>query len=310
MRKIYSTHLKALSLQIRMRLISLLLLFFCLASLPSESKAKESSLSETAFASAPVLTADTYNFTVADNLATGATAGSVRASDPDGNAITYSITAGNTNKSFAINSGTGAITVAKPLNYHTQNLYTLTVRATDTGGLYDVATVVIKVTLGSTVGTFSTISWGTAASQPYVVYEAQGKVVKGKLYTFGGFDSGKMSQYGYWTPTSRAYVYNPATNTWTSIASMPPMNGTNYGGVTHAGFTTDGTDIYFAGGYTSNATGTGQIFGTREVWKYIVAENRYTRLPNLPRALASGQLEYLWQTSSYCRFPRQPKLYR
>lgn len=139
---------------------------------------------------------------------------------------------------------------------------------------------------------FTSITWGTVASQPYPVYEAQGKVVKGKLYTFGGFDYAKMQQ-GNWTPTSRAYVYNPLSNTWAGIASMPAMNGTNYGGVTHAGFTTDGTDIYFAGGYTSNSTGSGQIFGTKEVWKYIVSENRYLRLPNLPRSLGSGQLEYL-----------------
>ncbi|MFD2515175.1 malectin domain-containing carbohydrate-binding protein [Pontibacter locisalis] len=138
-------------------------------------------------------------------------------------------------------------------------------------------------------GSFSTISWSTAASQPYSVSEAQGEVVNGKLYTFGGFDSQKACC----TPTSRAYVYDPAANNWSAIASMPPMNGTSYGGVTHAGFTNDGKDIYFAGGYTSNSTGTGQIFGTKEVWKYIVGENRYVRLPDLPIAISAGQLEYL-----------------
>jgi hypothetical protein len=71
------------------------------------------------------------------------------------------------------------------------------------------------------------------------------------------------------------------------------MNGTAYGGVTHAGLTTDGTNIYFAGGYTANANGTGQIFGTREVWRYNVAANTYTRLPDLPADRASGQLVYL-----------------
>ncbi|RAU82424.1 malectin domain-containing carbohydrate-binding protein [Pontibacter arcticus] len=135
----------------------------------------------------------------------------------------------------------------------------------------------------------TTISWGTAASQPYNVSEAQGEVVNGKLYSFGGFDSQKTG----FTPTSRAYVFDPAANTWKALAAMPPMNSTNYGGVTHAGFATDGKDIYFAGGYTSNATGTGQIFGSKEAWKYIVAENRYVRLPNLPIQIAAGQMEYL-----------------
>ncbi|WP_230679912.1 kelch repeat-containing protein [Pontibacter rufus] len=136
---------------------------------------------------------------------------------------------------------------------------------------------------------FSVIKWGTAASQQYSVSEAQGEVVNGKLYSFGGFDS----QKSVFTPTSRAYVYDPAANTWKAIAPMPPMNGTSFGGVTHAGFATDGTDIYFAGGYTSNAKGLGQIFGTKEVWKYSVAENKYERLPDLPIVVAAGQLEYL-----------------
>ncbi|WP_242916999.1 kelch repeat-containing protein [Pontibacter liquoris] len=135
---------------------------------------------------------------------------------------------------------------------------------------------------------FSGIVWQTAAGQPYAVSEAQGEVVKGKLYSFGGFDSQKSG----FTPTNRAYVYDPATDKWTALAPMPPMNGTRYGGVTHAGFATDGTDIYFAGGYTANAAGTGQIFGTKEVWSYRVAQNKYERLPDLPITIAAGQLEY------------------
>jgi hypothetical protein len=133
------------------------------------------------------------------------------------------------------------------------------------------------------------ITWTTAASQPYGNAEAQGVVLNDKLYVFGGFDSQKPCC----TPTSRTYVYNPATNAWSALAPMPAMNGTAYGGVTHAGLTTDGTNIYFAGGYTSDATGGGQIFGTREVWRYNVAANTYTRLPNLPADRASGQLVYL-----------------
>jgi N-acetylneuraminic acid mutarotase len=137
---------------------------------------------------------------------------------------------------------------------------------------------------------FTTISWSTAASQRYPVSEAQGKVVNGKLYSFGGFDSQKST----WTPTKRAYVYNPVVNTWSRIADLPfTPNGTNYGGVTHAGVATDGTNIYIAGGYTSSTSGTGQIFGTKQAWKYIVSQNSYTKLPDLPISISGGQLEYL-----------------
>lgn len=137
---------------------------------------------------------------------------------------------------------------------------------------------------------FSVINWSTAAQQQYPVSEAQGRVVNGKLYCFGGFDSQKST----FTPTKRAYVFNPVTNTWSAIADLPQTpNGTTFGGITHAGIATDGTDLYIAGGYTSDSAGTGQIFCTRQVWKYIVSQNAYTRLPDLPIRIAAGQLEYL-----------------
>ncbi|MFC4455916.1 NPCBM/NEW2 domain-containing protein [Deinococcus sonorensis] len=128
-----------------------------------------------------------------------------------------------------------------------------------------------------------TLSYSSMAAQPQGVSEAQGRVVKGKLYTFGGFDSLKSCC----TPTDRAYVYDPAVNRWASIAPMPDH------GATHAGMTTDGTFIYYAGGYVANSTWTAQVFGTRAVWRYDPAANSYTRLPDLPVTSAAGQLEYL-----------------
>jgi N-acetylneuraminic acid mutarotase len=137
----------------------------------------------------------------------------------------------------------------------------------------------------------STITWGTAKYQPTGTHEVHGEVVNGKLYIFGGFDVKKRP---YWTPTKRSYVYDPISNTWASIADLPHTpNGPDFGGITHVGLTNDGTNIYFAGGYTSNSNGTGQLFGTKQVWRYNVASNTYTRLPDLPEALAAGQMRYL-----------------
>jgi N-acetylneuraminic acid mutarotase len=127
---------------------------------------------------------------------------------------------------------------------------------------------------------------------PYDNSEAQGRVVNNKLYSFGGFDVNKLPTY--WTSTKRAHIYDPENNSWSAIADLPHTpNGTNFGGITHAGIATDGTDIYFAGGYTSNAEGTGQIFGTKQVWKYNVALNNYSSLPDLPIDISTGQMEYL-----------------
>ena len=148
-----------------------------------------------------------------------------------------------------------------------------------------------KVLPGATNPDFSSITWGTAKAQPLGTHEVHGEVVHDKLYIFGGYDINKRPQ---WTPTKRAYVYDPISNLWTSIKDLPhEPTGSNFGGVTHYGLTNDGNDIYFAGGYISNSNGTGQVFGTKQVWKYIVATNTYTRLPDLPQALAAGQLRYV-----------------
>ncbi|MDB5285166.1 MAG: hypothetical protein JWR05_115 [Mucilaginibacter sp.] len=148
-----------------------------------------------------------------------------------------------------------------------------------------------KALPGVTNPDFSSITWGTAKAQPLGTHEVHGEVVHDKLYIFGGYDINKRPQ---WTPTKRAYVYDPINNSWTSIKDLPHVpTGSNFGGVTHVGVTNDGNDIYFAGGYISNSNGTGQVFGTKQVWKYIVATNTYTKLPDLPQALAAGQLRYV-----------------
>jgi N-acetylneuraminic acid mutarotase len=139
---------------------------------------------------------------------------------------------------------------------------------------------------------FTTITWGTAKSAPTPTHEVNGEVVNNKLYIFGGHDFNKRPNY--WTTTKRSYVYDPAVNTWSAIADLPHLpNGPDFGGVANEGITNDGTFIYLAGGYISNAAGTGQVFGTKQVWKYDITLNSYSRLPDLPRALGVGQLKYL-----------------
>ena len=79
-----------------------------------------------------------YSFDYAENSASAAVVGTVSATDPDGGTITFSITAGNTNVWYAIDSSTGAITLttagaASLANDFetTPNLQTLTVSASD-----------------------------------------------------------------------------------------------------------------------------------------------------------------------------------
>ncbi|WP_144268104.1 PA14 domain-containing protein [Demequina sp. NBRC 110055] len=150
---------------------------------------------------------------------------------------------------------------------------------------------IVKASSGGGTPAANTFTYSAIANQQYSVSEAQGEMVGGVLYQFGGFDS----QVAGSTPTSRSYKYTPGTNAWAAIAPLPYLagNGGPGTGATHAGITTDGEDIYLAGGYISQNGSSGQMFGTVEVYKYDVSANAYTRLANLPQVRASGALEYL-----------------
>lgn len=230
--------------------------------------------------------APTASFTVTPGDALEVAFDASGSSDPEGDTLSYAWTFGD---------GEMGEGVQVTHSYNAPGEYQVTLTVDDGRGESNAQTKTVMA--GETPTAFTELTWEKVASQPYKVAEAQGEVMNGKLYVFGGFDSTK----GCCTPTARAQVYDPDQNTWTAIADMPPMNGTPHGGVTHAGMATDGEDIYFAGGYTSDEDGDFQIFGTPEAWKYDVSENTYSRLPDLPETPESGsrnrhsagQMEYL-----------------
>ncbi|MCP3880985.1 MAG: hypothetical protein GY701_21695, partial [Sulfitobacter sp.] len=93
-------------------------------------------------------------YTVEENTLDGTIVGTVAANDADGDTLTYTLTAGNTdpdgdgNPAFAINPTTGTITVndSGDLDYESTTGFDLEVSATDPGGLSDTATVTIALT--------------------------------------------------------------------------------------------------------------------------------------------------------------------
>ncbi|WP_159435084.1 cadherin domain-containing protein, partial [Rubritalea squalenifaciens] len=126
---------------------------------------------------------------VAENASVGTVVTTVVASDPDtGDTLSYSITAGNTGGAFAINSGTGEVTVAAGLDFESISQYILTVEVSD-GSLTDTATVTIDVTnvneapvanngsgsvsegasIGATVSTVSSSDPDTGDSATYTI---------------------------------------------------------------------------------------------------------------------------------------------
>ena len=91
------------------------------------------------------------SFTIIENSANGTLLGTVTATDPDaGQSLTYSITSGNTNSAFTIDSQTGELTVSNSamLDYETTQVFILTVQVEDNGAgnLTDDATITVNIT--------------------------------------------------------------------------------------------------------------------------------------------------------------------
>ncbi|MDO9106739.1 MAG: cadherin domain-containing protein, partial [Methylovulum sp.] len=100
-------------------------------------------------------TIDDAGFTVVENIANGSAIGTVGGTDVDvGDSLVYAITAGNNdpdgdgNAAFAMDGASGAITVndSGDLDYEKTPKFTLTVSATDTGGLSGYADIAVALT--------------------------------------------------------------------------------------------------------------------------------------------------------------------
>lgn len=132
-------------------------------------------------------------------------------------------------------------------------------------------------------GPVNSYSFGALPQQTYSSSEAQGVVIGGNLFQFGGFDSTKSCC----TPTNRSWMYDPAVRTWYALPAMPNS------GVTHAGLATDGRRIWLVGGYVANSTGTSQIFATRQVWQFDTVTRAWSRIADLPVARGAGTAAFV-----------------
>jgi hypothetical protein len=91
------------------------------------------------------------SFSINENAANGTLVGMIVATDPDaGQTLIYSITGGNTNNAFAINPGTGALSVnnSSILNYEASPAFNLIIQVQDNGqgSLISQATVTVNLT--------------------------------------------------------------------------------------------------------------------------------------------------------------------
>ena len=91
-------------------------------------------------------------FSIAAGAATDSSVGTVVASDPESDPLTYAIDGGNTGDAFAIDGATGEITVATAAAVANPGSFALTVSVTETGNALntDSATVTVNVTAPAT----------------------------------------------------------------------------------------------------------------------------------------------------------------
>ncbi len=190
---------------------------------------------------------------------------------------------------FKLNSGSGELRVNKN-KYLLAELgpIQLEVEVTDNMGAITSATITVTVKdLEVTIADNYTLAWSEVKANTRSTDEATGGMVNGKLYVFGGFTS-------TYAPQADVDAYDPANNTWAKLKDMPPMaDDSGGGGATHMGWAQDGTNIYIAAGYAADKSGTRQQFGSRRVYRYNVAEDSYTELPELPIDRSAGALEFL-----------------
>ena len=87
---------------------------------------------------APTIIAAT--FSLAENSPIGTVVGTIEASDPDGDTLTYTILSGNTGQAFGLGYATGILSVAivHALDYEMTPVFSLLVQASD-GALSDSA---------------------------------------------------------------------------------------------------------------------------------------------------------------------------
>ena len=94
---------------------------------------------------APTITSATYNS--AENSVNGTVLGTVEATDPDGDALTYMIVNGNDAEAFNLNSNSGELTVSTSslLDFETTPTFNLGIEVSD-GALSDLAIFTINLT--------------------------------------------------------------------------------------------------------------------------------------------------------------------
>lgn len=97
-------------------------------------------------AGGPVFPKDRYEIEVSEGVLPSTPVLNLKATDPENDAISYSIISGNVNEGFSIGQNSGTIWVSNSLDREEVSSYSLVIRALDRGGLSGTTTVNILIT--------------------------------------------------------------------------------------------------------------------------------------------------------------------
>ena len=127
----------------------------------------------------PVFDETSYAFTVSEDAAVGAGIGVVSATDPNGDAVSYSITSGNEDGTFVVSGVTSersenTLILAKSLDFDTTPSYTLTVEARDRYG--NASSVTVTVTEVNNAPVFGQSSYAFSVAENARQYSVVGTV--------------------------------------------------------------------------------------------------------------------------------------
>ena len=137
-------------------------------------------------------------------------------------------------------------------------------------------------------------NWTVGAPSPVSRFEGYERSFNGKLYTFGGY-----THIDPFTSSTNVSVYDPATNKWTDLGTMPVPE-------THAEIAEDDANgiLYFVGGLRGTYPGT----PVADVYAYRPNTNSWTQMPSLPQpvgggaaAFANGEIHYFGGIGSSSR---------
>jgi N-acetylneuraminic acid mutarotase len=131
--------------------------------------------------------------------------------------------------------------------------------------------------------------WQSATPAPEPRFESAAIAVGGRIYSFGAFSDSEFR-------VNRSYVsYDPATDTWTSLGTLPSGMAE-----THLGLATDGRYVYLAGGFGGDLqVASPSQWITDKVWRYDTATNTWLQIATLPQARGAGGLDLVGRKLHY-----------